>query len=101
MRAKLEAIRKKVGELMGIAVSQSIPKISFIAAARDFRTVTGETIGKESVSLLARLMAMGLRPVDHDPVRLHANVLDVDRAANLESGGRGWDGSPSSHRATS
>ncbi len=58
-RTKLEAIRKKVGELMGIQVSQSIPKISFIAAARDFRTATGETIGKGSVSLLARLMAMG------------------------------------------
>ena len=58
-RTKLEAIRKKVGELMGIPVSQSIPKISFIAAARDFRTATGKMIGKGSVSLLARLMAMG------------------------------------------
>ena len=58
-RTKLEAIRTKVGELMGIPVSQSIPKISFIAPARDFRTVTGETIEKGSVSLLARLMAMG------------------------------------------
>jgi 2-methylaconitate cis-trans-isomerase PrpF len=45
--------------LMGIPVSQSIPKISFIAAARDFRTATEEMIGKGSVSLLARLMAMG------------------------------------------
>jgi 2-methylaconitate cis-trans-isomerase PrpF len=58
-RTTLEAIRKKVGELMGIPVSQSIPKISFIAAARDFRTATEEMIGKGSVSLLARLMAMG------------------------------------------
>ncbi|MHB8910001.1 MAG: PrpF domain-containing protein [Syntrophales bacterium] len=59
MRAKLESIRRKVGELTGIPVSQSIPKIAFIAAARDFRTSTGETIMKGSVSLLARLMAMG------------------------------------------
>ncbi len=58
-RTKLEAIRHKVGEMMGIPVSQSLPKISFIAPARDFRTVTGETIGKASVSMLARLMAMG------------------------------------------
>jgi 2-methylaconitate cis-trans-isomerase PrpF len=58
-RAKLEAVRQKVGELMGIPVSQSIPKIAFITAARDFRTSTGETILKGSVSLLARLMAMG------------------------------------------
>ncbi len=58
-RAKLEAIRKKVGERMGIPVSESIPKIAFIAAAQDFRTVAGETIRKGSVSLLARVMAMG------------------------------------------
>jgi 2-methylaconitate cis-trans-isomerase PrpF len=55
----LEAIRKKVGQLMGIQVSQSIPKISFIAPARDFRTVTGANIAKGSVSMLARVMAMG------------------------------------------
>ncbi len=59
MRAKLESIRAKVGGMMGIPVSQSIPKISFITAARDYRTTTGETIGKGSVNLLARLMAMG------------------------------------------
>lgn len=58
-RTKLEAIREKIGELMGIPVTQSIPKIAFIAVARDFRTSTGETILKGSVSLLARLMAMG------------------------------------------
>jgi len=58
-RAKLEAIRKKVGEMMGIPVSQSIPKISFIAPAQDFKTVTGKTVGKNDVSMLARVMAMG------------------------------------------
>jgi len=58
-RAKLEAIRKKVGEMMGIPVSQSIPKISFIAAAQEYKTVTGKVVGKDSVSMLARVMAMG------------------------------------------
>ena len=58
-RAKLEAIRKKVGEMMGIPVSQSIPKISFIAPAQDFKTVTGKMVGKDSVSMLARVMSMG------------------------------------------
>jgi 2-methylaconitate cis-trans-isomerase PrpF len=58
-RAKLEAIRKKVGEMMGIPVSQSIPKISFIAPAQDFKTVTGKMVEKDSVSMLARVMAMG------------------------------------------
>jgi len=56
---KLEAIRTKVGQLMGIQVSQSIPKISFIAPARDYRTIAGATIEKGSVSMLARVMAMG------------------------------------------
>lgn len=58
-RAKLEAIRKKVGERMGIPVSQSIPKISFIAPAQDYETATGAAIGKGAVSMLARVMAMG------------------------------------------
>jgi 2-methylaconitate cis-trans-isomerase PrpF len=59
IKVKLEAIRKKVAHLMNIPESQSIPKISFISPARDFQTITGETIRKESVSMLARLMAMG------------------------------------------
>jgi len=58
-QAKLDAIRRKVGELMGIPVSQSIPKISFVAPAREYKTITGKVIGKGEVSLLARVMAMG------------------------------------------
>ncbi|MHB8772874.1 MAG: PrpF domain-containing protein [Syntrophales bacterium] len=58
-RATLDAIRRKVGELMAIPVSQSIPKIAFVAPARDYRATTGETIAKESVSMLARVLAMG------------------------------------------
>ena len=58
-RAKLEAIRNKVGEMMGIPVSPSIPKIAFIAPPQDFTTMTGKKVGKDSVSMLARLMAMG------------------------------------------
>ncbi len=59
VRVKLEAIRRKVGELMGIAVSQSIPKISFVAASRDYQTITGKVVAKGDVNLLARVMAMG------------------------------------------
>ena len=58
-QAKLEAIRIKVGELMGIPVSQSLPKICFVAPARDFKTLTGKVVAKGEVDLLARLMAMG------------------------------------------
>ena len=58
-RDKLETLRKKVGEITKIPVSQSVPKISFVAPARDYRTVSGQKIEKDSVSLLARVMAMG------------------------------------------
>ena len=58
-KAKLEAIRKRVGELMGIPTSPSIPKISFIAPSQNYRTTTGQEIGKGAISMLARVMAMG------------------------------------------
>jgi 2-methylaconitate cis-trans-isomerase PrpF len=59
VQAKLEAIRMKVAELTGIAVSQSIPKISFVAPAQDYETLTGKFVAKDEVSLLARVIAMG------------------------------------------
>ncbi len=50
-RVKLEAIRRKVGEAMGVPVSPSIPKISFIAPPRAYRTVAGrESARKKSIS---------------------------------------------------
>jgi 2-methylaconitate cis-trans-isomerase PrpF len=58
-KAKLEALRKKVGERMGIPTSPSIPKISFIAPSQNFKTTTGQEIGKEAISMVARVMAMG------------------------------------------
>ena len=58
-KAKLEALRKKVGELMGIPASPSIPKISFIAPSQTFKTTTGQEIGKDAISMVARVMAMG------------------------------------------
>jgi 2-methylaconitate cis-trans-isomerase PrpF len=57
--SKLEAIRERVGMMMGIPVSESIPKIAFIAPARDFMTLTGKTVAGSQVSMLARVMAMG------------------------------------------
>lgn len=58
-RAKLEAIRRRVAVMMGIPMSESIPKISFIAPARDYRTLSGSVIPGRSMNLLARVMAMG------------------------------------------
>jgi 2-methylaconitate cis-trans-isomerase PrpF len=58
-KMKLEAIRRKVGVLMGVPVSPSIPKISFIAPSQAYKTVTGQEIRKEEIHLVARVMAMG------------------------------------------
>ncbi|MFB3885179.1 MAG: 2-methylaconitate cis-trans isomerase PrpF family protein [Thermodesulfobacteriota bacterium] len=59
IRARLEALRKKVSERMGIPASPSIPKISFIAPAQSFKTTTGQEIRKDTISMVARVMAMG------------------------------------------
>jgi 2-methylaconitate cis-trans-isomerase PrpF len=59
IRAKLEALRKKVSERMGIPASPSIPKISFVAPSQTFKTTTGQEIGKDTISMVARVMAMG------------------------------------------
>jgi len=59
IKAKLEMIRKKVGDLIGIPVSPSIPKISFVAPPQDFKTMVGKEIHSEEVDMVARVMAMG------------------------------------------
>ncbi len=58
-RARLDAIRRKVAVMMGIPMSESIPKIAFIAPARDYRTLSGSVVAGKSVNMLARVMAMG------------------------------------------
>ena len=58
-RTRLEAIRRKVAVMMGIPMSESIPKIAFIAPARDYRTLSGGVVTGKSVNMLARVMAMG------------------------------------------
>jgi 2-methylaconitate cis-trans-isomerase PrpF len=58
-KIKLEEIRKKVGELIGIPVNPSIPKIAFLAPPQDFKTIAGREVRKDEVDLVARVMAMG------------------------------------------
>ena len=41
---RLEAIRKKVAELMGIPLNPSIPKIAFVAPPQDYKTLTEKEI---------------------------------------------------------
>jgi 2-methylaconitate cis-trans-isomerase PrpF len=59
MKRKLEAIRKKVGELGHIPFTPSIPKIAFVAVPQDYRTIAGRAVRRDEVNILARLMAMG------------------------------------------
>ncbi len=59
IKSKLEALRKKVGELTGIPFTPSIPKIAFVAVPQDYRTIAGKAVRKDEVNILARLMAIG------------------------------------------
>ncbi|NWF93532.1 MAG: 3-methylitaconate isomerase [Syntrophaceae bacterium] len=59
IKAKLEGLRKKVGELSGIPFTPSIPKIALVASPQDYTTIAGQSVRKEEIDILARLMAMG------------------------------------------
>ncbi len=58
-KKKLERIREKVADLMGIPCSPSIPKISFVGPPQDYRLTTGKEIKKGEIDFVARVMAMG------------------------------------------
>lgn len=58
-KRKLESIREKVAELMGIPFNPSIPKISFVGSPQDYKSMTGTEIKKGEIDLVARVMAMG------------------------------------------
>ena len=58
-RMRLEAIRKRVAELMRIALNPSIPKVAFIAPPQDYRTLTQKEIKEGEIDFIARAMAMG------------------------------------------
>ena len=59
LRAKFEAIRERVAELMGIPFDPSIPKVAFIAPSGDYTTVTQKQIKAGEIHFMARAMAMG------------------------------------------
>jgi methylitaconate Delta-isomerase len=58
-RMKLETIRKKVAELMGIPLNPSIPKVAFIAPPQDYKTLAQREIKNGEIHFIARAMAMG------------------------------------------
>ena len=59
IKSKLEALRKKVGDLSKIPPTPSIPKIAFVAPPQDYKTIAGQTVRKDEVDILARVIAMG------------------------------------------
>ncbi len=54
-----ETIRKKLGDLIGIPATPSLPKIVFIAPSQDFKTITGREIHQNEIDMVARAVAMG------------------------------------------
>ncbi len=90
-KMKLEGIRKKVGELIGIPVNPSIPKIAFVAPPQDFKATTGRQIRKEEVDMVARVMAMGKM---HKTFAITAGIPAAAAAVipgSVVSGCIGWD----------
>jgi 2-methylaconitate cis-trans-isomerase PrpF len=63
-------------------MSDSIPKIAFIAAARDYRTLSGSVVTGKSVNMLARVMAMGKM---HKAVAITAGIPAAIAAVIPES----------------
>jgi len=67
IRAKLEAIRSRAAVLIGLASSpaeasqrsQSVPKIAFLSAPRQYETVDGQLIKTDQIDMVARVMSMG------------------------------------------
>lgn len=59
IREKLESIRKKVAELMGIPLNPSIPKVAFVSPRQGYETLTRSEVQAEEIDFVARAMAMG------------------------------------------
>ncbi len=59
IREKLESIRKKVAELMGIPINPSIPKVAFVSPSQNYKTIGQKEVRSEEIDFLARAMAMG------------------------------------------
>jgi len=67
IREKLEAIRSTAAVLIGLASnpaeasrrSQSVPKIAFLSAPRQYETLDGQTIKRDQIDMVARVMSMG------------------------------------------
>jgi len=67
IRDKLEAIRSRAAVLIGLASTpeearqhcQAVPKIAFLSATKQYKTVGGGVIGEHEIDLVARMISMG------------------------------------------
>lgn len=67
IRATLEAIRSRAAVMLGLSStpegasekSQAVPKIAFVSAPQRYTTVTGRTMKKTQIDIVARIMSMG------------------------------------------
>jgi len=58
-KMRLEAIRKRVSELIKIPLNPSIPKVAFIAPPQDYQALNQKEIKAGEIDFIARAMAMG------------------------------------------
>ena len=58
-KMRLEAIRKRVAELIKIPLNPSIPKVAFIAPPQDSQALNQKEIKAGEIDFIARAMAMG------------------------------------------
>jgi 2-methylaconitate cis-trans-isomerase PrpF len=67
IRTRIEAIRSRGAVMLGFAStpeeasekSQAVPKIAFVSAPQKYTTVTGRSMKKTEVDIVARIMSMG------------------------------------------
>jgi len=68
LKRTLEDIRAQGAVMLGLAssvkeagaLSQSLPKVAVVSEPKDYRALSGKTIHKENIHLVARAMSMGM-----------------------------------------
>jgi len=67
IRQKLEAIRSRGAVMLGLAstpeeaseISQDVPKMACVSEPQGYNTITGKSINKDDIDIVARIMSMG------------------------------------------
>lgn len=95
-KTKFEEIRKKLGDLIGIPATPSIPKIVFIAPSQTFKTITGKEINQNEMDLVGRAVAMGkihkAFPVTGGVPAAAASAISGSTVQSVAAGSKGESG---------